>query len=135
MPLPPAADIRLEVSATGESAEAGLRLSNEMGEDVLIGVGGSPLELFVDRRRSRAARFHEDYAGRHAGPVRAIDGRVHLRLIVDRSMVELFANDGETVVSDRVFPTQPFTRIEPVNAARIVGSVDLWPLRPVWPGR
>jgi fructan beta-fructosidase len=134
-PLPPAADIRLEVSTTGESAEAGLRLSNEVGEDVLIGVGGSPLELFVDRRRSRAAPFHEDYAGRHAGPVRAIDGRVHLRLIVDRSMVELFANDGETVVSDRLFPTQPFTRIEPVNAARIVGSVGLWPLRPVWPGR
>jgi sucrose-6-phosphate hydrolase SacC (GH32 family) len=30
--------------------------------------------------------------------VRAVDGGVSLRVIVDRSTVEVFANDGETVV-------------------------------------
>jgi sucrose-6-phosphate hydrolase SacC (GH32 family) len=129
-PLPAAADIALEVAATG-GEDAGIRLSNDSGEEVVIGAGGSPLEVFVDRRRSRATPL-ANYPGRHAGPVRAVDGRVRLRVIVDRSMVEVFANDGETAVSDRLFPTQPFKRIEPVNGARLRKPAEMWPLRRVW---
>ena len=142
--LPSAAEFTLDASATGgdggqdsiaraagASVPAGLRLWNESGEEALIGVGGSPLEVFVDRRRSRAAPL-EHYPGRHAGPVRAVDGGVRLRVIVDRSTVEVFANDGETVVSDRLWPTRPFTRVEPVNGARLRKPIELWPLKRVW---
>ena len=109
----------------------GLRLSNDSGEEALIGVGGSPLEVFVDCRRSRAAPLAH-YPGRHAGPVRAIDGGVRLRVIVDRSTVEVFANDGETVVSDRLWPTRPFTRVEPVHGAGVRTPLEMWPLKRVW---
>src|SRR5262249_30359690 len=68
-PLPPSADIELEV-VSGDGKEAGLRLSNDNGEEVTIGVSSTPLELFVDRRKSRTTVFHEDYAERHAGPLR-----------------------------------------------------------------
>jgi len=64
--------------------------------------------------------------------VRAVDGGVRLRVILDRSMVEVFANDGETVVSDRLWPTRPFTRVEPVNGARLRKPVEMRPLRSVW---
>ena len=142
--LPEAAEFTLDVSAVsgdggqdstsraaGISVPAGLRISNDRGEEVRIGVGGSPLEAFVDRRRSRAAPLAH-YPGRHAGPVRAVDGGVSLRVIVDRSMVEVFANDGETVVSDRLWPTRPFTRVEPVNGARLRKPLEMQPLRSVW---
>jgi fructan beta-fructosidase len=142
--LPEAAEFTLDVSAAsgdggqdstsraaGISVPAGLRISNDRGEEVLIGVGGSPLEVFVDRRRSRAAPLAH-YPGRHAGPVRAVDGGVSLRVIVDRSIVEVFANDGETVVSDRLWPTRPFTRVEPVNGARLRKPLEMRPLRSVW---
>jgi fructan beta-fructosidase len=142
--LPEAAEFTLDVSAVsgdggqdstsraaGTSVPAGLRISNDSGEEVLIGVGGSPLEVFVDRRRSRAAPLAH-YPGRHAGRVRAVDGGVRLRVIVDRSMVEVFANDGETVVSDRLWPTRPFTRVEPVNGARLRKPLEMRPLRSVW---
>jgi fructan beta-fructosidase len=129
-PLPAAAEFTLEVSTAG-AEHAGLRLSNESGEEAVIGVAGSPLEAFVDRRRSRAAPLAH-YPGRHAGPVRAVDGGVHLRVIVDRSMVEVFANDGETVVSDRLWPIRPFTRVEPVNGVRLRKPLEMWPLRSLW---
>lgn len=128
--LPAAADITLEI-ATGAEA-AGLRLFNETGEEVVIGAGGPPPEVFVDRRRSRATPFHKDYPGRHAGPVRTADGRVRLRVIVDRSIVEVFAQEGETVITERFFPARPLTRIEPLNGQRIVGPVTMWRLRSVW---
>ena len=49
--------------------------------------------------------FHAEYPGRHAGPSRWRDGKVTLRVLFDRIVVEVFANDGETVVTERVYPT------------------------------
>ncbi len=125
--LPGSADIELEI-VRGAWKEAGLRLTNEVGEEVRIGVTAEPLEVFVDRRRSRQSPFHEAYPGRHAGPVRWLGktgDRIHLRVLFDRSTVEVFANDGETVISDRVFPTQPLTRVEVVGAGTAVPAPAL----------
>jgi sucrose-6-phosphate hydrolase SacC (GH32 family) len=135
--LPGSADIELEV-VRGAFQEAGLRLANGAGEEVVIGVTSEPLEVFVDRRRSRKSPFHEAYPGRHAAPVRwragAVD-RVRLRVLFDRSTVEVFANDGETVISDRVFPTEPLTRVEVIGAGTAVPEPALLhELRSVWRG-
>ena len=133
--LPGSADLALEV-VRGAWKEAGVRLTNEAGEEVVIGVNADPLEVFVDPRRSRNAPFHDGYPGRHAGPLRwrgQADDRVRLRVLFDRSTVEVFANDGETVISDRVFPTQPLTRVEVIGAGTGVPSpVLLYPLASVW---
>jgi sucrose-6-phosphate hydrolase SacC (GH32 family) len=47
-------------------------------------------------------------------------------------MVEVFANEGETVITERFFPTRPMTKIEPLNSERIVGPVTMWKLRGIW---
>ena len=130
-PLPASAEISFAVAASGE-APGGIRLFNDTGDEVIVGVGGSPLEVFVDRRRSRLTPFHEAYPGRHAGPARAAGGRVDVRVIFDQSTIEVFAADGETVISDSVFPTRPFARIEPLAPARLEGAMTMWPLRRVW---
>ena len=70
--------------------------------------------MFVDRRRSRLTPFHDEYPGRHAGPVRSANGRVALRVVFDRTTLEVFANGGEMVISDRVYPTRALDRIEPL---------------------
>jgi sucrose-6-phosphate hydrolase SacC (GH32 family) len=130
--LPPSAEIEVDV-ARGEWSEAGLRLANSAGEEVVVGVAAHPLEVFVDRRRSRATPFHEAYPGRHAGPVRWREDRVRLRILFDRTTIEVFANDGETVVSDRLYPTQSLERLETLAEGRgVVTPMRLWELRPVW---
>ena len=54
-------------------------------------------------------------------------------MIFDRSVVEVFANEGETVITDRVYPTQPVTRIEWIGGRRPAsGSTRLMALRSVW---
>jgi sucrose-6-phosphate hydrolase SacC (GH32 family) len=130
--LPPSAEIELEVPREG-SGEAGVRLANAAGEEVTIGVDRGRREVFVDRRRSRATPFHDAYPGRHAGPMRWRDDRALVRVLFDRTTLEVFASDGETVISDRVYPTRPFERIEvrPGEGGR-PGTVRLWELRSVW---
>ena len=131
-PLPGSVDIEIDLTR-GEWREAGIRISNAGGESAVVGVSANPLELFVDRRTSRSTPFHKEYPGRHAGPVRWRNGSIALRVLFDRSVIEVFANDGESIVTDRVYPTQPFDRIEllPGRGA----SARVWEMRSVWPQR
>jgi sucrose-6-phosphate hydrolase SacC (GH32 family) len=129
--LPPSAEILLEVRP-GDWTESGVRLSNAAGEEVVVGIARTPLEVFVDRRRSRRTAFHAEYPGRHAGPVAWRDGRITLRILFDRSVLEVFANDGDTVVTDRVFPTQPLDRLELLPKVEPRPGARMWTLRSVW---
>ena len=126
--LPGSAEVEVEIAPGGWS-EAGFRLSNSAGEEAVVGVSASPLEVFVDRRRSRASAFHEGYPERHAGPARWREGRITLRVIFDRTTLEVFANDGEVVLSDRLYPTRALDRVEPLNGGRgLVSPLRLWEL-------
>jgi sucrose-6-phosphate hydrolase SacC (GH32 family) len=100
-----------------------------------VGVARTPLEVFVDRRQSRRTPFHATYPGRHAGPVDWRDGTITLRILFDRSVIEVFANDGETVVTDRVFPTQPLDRLELLPQREPRPAATMWPMGSIWPSR
>ncbi len=126
--MPGSADIELEI-AQGDWSEAGFRLSNAAGEDVTVGIKAQPLEVFVDRRKSRTTPFHEAYAERHAGAVRWVNGRITVRVIFDRTTLEVFANGGERVISDRLYPTRAFDQIEPLGSGSgLVSPMRLWEL-------
>jgi fructan beta-fructosidase len=131
--VPGSADIEIDL-VHGHWREAGFRLSNSAGEAVVVGVNANPLELFVDRRNSRTTPFHEAYPGRHAGPVRWRNDTIQLRVLFDRSVLEVFANDGESIITERVYPTQPFDRIEPLPDGRSA-TARVWEMRSVWPER
>jgi sucrose-6-phosphate hydrolase SacC (GH32 family) len=132
-PVPGSADIEMDLTR-GEWRDAGIRLSNAAGEAVVVGVSANPLELFVDRRTSRATPFHREYPGRHAGPVRWRGDTIALRVLFDRSVIEVFANDGESVITERVYPTQPLDRIELLPGGGAT-SARVWEMRSVWPQR
>jgi beta-fructofuranosidase len=66
----------------------------------------------------------------------AADGRIHLRLFVDRSSLEVFANDGEAVITRRMYPNGQDIRVRLRNAggALNIEEVRLWSLRSIWQG-
>jgi sucrose-6-phosphate hydrolase SacC (GH32 family) len=50
-------------------------------------------------------------------------------VIFDRTTLEVFANGGERVISDRVYPTQPFDRVEPLpGGTGLASPIRLWEL-------
>jgi len=124
-----------ELIAEIETAnEAGFKLRKGPSEETLAGYDANRTEVFVDRRRSGIVNFSGDFPGRHAGPLTAANHRIRLRIFVDRSSVELFANDGETVISDRIFPSPASNGLEIYalgGSARVI-SLDVWKLRSAW---
>jgi fructan beta-fructosidase len=131
VPISGSAEIEVGLSR-GDWPQAGIRLFNATGEEVTIGVTAEPLELFVNREKSRATPLHKDYPGRHSGPLRRRDDPLTVRVFFDRSVLEVFADDGETVITDRVYPTRPLDRLEVLPAGRMATSARVWPLRSVW---
>jgi fructan beta-fructosidase len=124
------AELELE---RGDWRYAGLRLSNAVGEEVTMGVTSQPLELFVDRRKSRATAFNKEYPGRHTAPIRWREGRIRIRLLFDRSILEIFGNDGESVITERVYPTRRLDRLEIMpGVSPSLAVARIWRLQSVW---
>jgi fructan beta-fructosidase len=104
-PLPPLLDA--EVRLSGVTAATPFTLDLETGPDERTSVAVDPARgrLAVDRTRSGRVGFHSAFGGRHEAPLRLLDGRLRLRLLLDGSSLEVFAQDGETTITDLVFPT------------------------------
>lgn len=97
-------DLKFRVDQAGA---AGLILHFGRSE-VRVGYDARNGTVFVDRRRG--GRFNaEGFAALHAAPLSASDGVVTLRIFLDRSSIEVFAQDGARVITDLLFPEDPFS--------------------------
>ena len=118
----------------GTASEFGLKVRKGANEETVVGYDVAAAQLFVDRSRSGEVNFNPRFPGRHVGPLPAERGRIKLHLFVDWSSIELFGNDGRTVITDRIFPSEEADGLALYakgGAARLI-SLDIWGLRSIW---
>jgi fructan beta-fructosidase len=87
-----------------DDAEFELALGTEATGRTLLHFDVPQQRLTLDRRHSGRVDFHKRFPGASAAPLRLIDGRLTLRVFVDASSVEVFVNDGETVMTSLILP-------------------------------
>ena len=117
----------------GTAAEFGVLVHKGVSERTVVGVTKDS-HVFVDRTKSGDVSFSPQFPGRQTAPFRKRKD-VFLRILADRSSVEVFVNDGEVVISDRVFPAQASDGIEFYSkggAARIK-MLRMWKINSIWP--
>ena len=130
-------DLTFEIEATFEPGVArsiGFRIRTGEEEYTEVAYDRNLRGVYVDRTKSGNVSFHDAFAGRHIAPARLIDGQVSVRIFVDRSSIEVFINDGETVISDRIFPSGSRPSIEVFardNSAEFVAA-KLHVLQSIW---
>jgi fructan beta-fructosidase len=117
----------------GAAGEIGFRLRKGKDAETLVGFDATHGEVFVDRRRSGEISFSKDFPGRHAAKLER-KASVKLRVFVDRSSIEVFANDGERVLSERIYPPPGSEGIELYTdgGGGKVLSLTMWELSSVW---
>jgi len=89
-------------------------LCNRRGERLLFGIDGARRVLFTDRRHSGRTGFSAYFADPVATaplPASAALGEVRFEILLDKSSIELFCNDGERVMSHLLFPTDPYSKL------------------------
>jgi sucrose-6-phosphate hydrolase SacC (GH32 family) len=108
-----------------------LQLLASADEATVLAVDPVRGELAIDRRRSGWTTVEGAYAGRHALPWPGAQQRVQrLRVIVDTCSVEVFAGEGEAVITELVFPAREARALRlQVDAPLRALSATLWPLQ------
>lgn len=126
--------------ATGDWCEAGLivRASADLQEQTRIVCNRAAGTLCIDRSRASldpSVHQHvyrtEPIAKSTGGPfVLQADEPLKLRVFVDRSIIEVFAN-SRMVLTSRVYPTR--NDCVHVGSFGARGTVRIWQMQPIWP--
>ncbi|WP_263422479.1 GH32 C-terminal domain-containing protein [Arthrobacter sp. NicSoilB11] len=97
---------RIDVTfAPGTAVKSGITLFGNGSSSTAVGYDAATKEVYVDRANSGNVGFHPLFASVDSAPV-SVDaqGNVTLRIYVDRSSVEVFAQGGLRTITDQVFP-------------------------------
>ena len=128
---------RLEVMATlaiGDAETCGLKFRVGANEETVVAYNTSSGKLFVDRTKSGETDFHPAFAGVHSAPVKLVDGKIKLHIYVDSSSIEVFANDGATVLTERIFPGPTSVDVWGFcqGGKALISELKAWNLQSIW---
>lgn len=85
-------------------------LLNDKGEKVSMYYDLNRKQFVMDRSESETVDFSKDFPAVTVAPVN-VDKELTLRLFVDRSSIEAFGEDGKFVMTNLVFPSQPYVKM------------------------
>lgn len=124
------AEVQLDID-TGSARQIAFALTDADGYQTLIGANPAANEIFIDRDRS-GPHVHDAFPGRHTAPLDMHDGHLQLHVFVDRSIIEVFADDGRRVLTDRFFPSSETIRWSAVarGGQATVRTLQAWRMTP-----
>ena len=104
-----------EIELTIENQHAdviGFRLYNDKGEEVDMQYDMKEKKFSMDRRKSGEVSFNENFPMLTWTAIESGKDELKLRLFVDKSSVEAFGDGGRFVMTNQVFPSEPYTHID-----------------------
>jgi sucrose-6-phosphate hydrolase SacC (GH32 family) len=77
------------------------------------------------------------FYGVHSAPLTLRDGALNLRILVDNSIVEVFAEDGERVLTDLVYPATGSNDLKLLaeGGTAALDVIRVHQMRSTWVGR
>ena len=104
------------------------KLTNKQGDTLAFGYNNSDKNFFVDRRKSGKTAFSEKFVNRVSLAKRtSLNPDLTGTIILDKTSIELFFDNGETVMTEIFFPNSPFDKlsIEPKDQEFILGNIEI----------
>jgi fructan beta-fructosidase len=96
---------------SGEIKNFTVTLSNSKGQKLVIGFDKSSNQYFIDRTASGKTDFEKGFGKRHTAPRFVQSKNFDLTLVIDDASVELFADNGLTVMTEIFFPDENYADI------------------------
>lgn len=133
-PLPAANDgvceILVDVNAR-KSSKINLTLANNAGEKVVMQYDVAAHTLSFDRRESGIVDFSQDFPAVTVAPTFEENGKISLRIFIDKSSIEVFGNDGRFAMTNLVFPENPYTSlsISSTGGNARIDNLKIYPIK------
>ena len=93
----------------GNAGKVNLELSNSKGEKVEMIYDVNARTLSFDRRESGIVDFSQDFPAVTVSPTFGDGKKISLRIFIDRSSIEVFGDNGRFVMTNLVFPNEPYS--------------------------
>ncbi len=82
--------------------------SNSLGDSLKFGINNKEKFLFIDRTSSGLISFSNKFAPKQSiAPFKEAKENISVRILLDKTSIELFYNNGETIMTEIFFPQQP----------------------------
>lgn len=121
----------LDLSRT---TKAGIVVAKGAGMQTAITYDKTTGRLTVDRRNSGNTGFSKAFPKVYSAPVSLQQNRLKLHLLVDKSSVEVFANNGQTVLTCLIYPNERATSAELFSEGGTTSVItfNAWKLKSIW---
>ena len=118
----------------GTAEDFGFYLCKGDQQKTIVGYNTVKDTLFVDRRHSGKVDFNPQFPRVSKGPLKNRNGIIKFHILVDQSSLEVFGNNGETVISSQIFPGEKSLGIELFSHSGEAKLIDFraWELQSVW---
>lgn len=114
----------------GTASTCGIEILKGKKETTVIKYDKSTGFLTFDRRSSGDTSFNKKFPSVEKVKVDLKDGKIKLRILVDKCIAEVFINDGEKTLTDLVFPKEKEggIRLFAEGGTTIFKNVKVWTL-------
>jgi fructan beta-fructosidase len=128
-------EIHLQWSPAPNS-KSGILLAVGQQQYLQIGYDAGTQKIYIDRQFAGDTSFNAAFARltKYEGPVDLNNGKLDLQIFVDHSIVEVFANNGELVMTTQFFPDPGNDGIALFSegAKNSFTKIECWQLRSAW---
>lgn len=126
-------ELILNLDLTNDSQDIAVEFKNSLGEKLMVGYEKRTNQFYIDRSNAGQKNFKEGFAEKHFAPRLAKNSTVKLHIFLDVASVELFADDGQTVMTDIFFPNKIMTDAQIIsNASFILKSGEIYGLKSIF---
>ncbi len=107
--------------------------SNNLNEKVIIGYNKEKNSFFIDRTKSGKVDFEKDFARINFAPRLSNQEEISLIIYLDRSSIEIFADNGLSLLTSVVFPNEDYNKILMFSSKiSMINKFTYTPLKSIW---
>lgn len=128
-------EFRLSINLKdSQSNKWGVKFKNSKDETLKIGYDKENQYFFIDRRDAGVNDFSDSFEGLHTMPWKLNKEVVDIRLLYDVSSIELFADNGNVVMTELFFPSSPYNYAGIYSKGGILelNEIIVYKLKSIW---
>ena len=112
----------------------GVIFSNAKNESLIFGFDNQHNQFYIDRTKSGKISFSRGFSGKHFAPRIINDSILEIRLFLDYTSLELFADQGSVTMTETFYPNEKINQVMffQKNGITKIQSVALFDLSSIW---
>ena len=113
------------------SSEVGFRVRSGNGYYTKIGYNAANNRFYTDRSNTGTGGYRDNFSQIAPKPA-VVDGKLKMRIFVDRNCVEVFGADNTVIGSTLIYPATGCNGLEVFSTGNVTVNALIYPLRSIW---